>query len=613
VIVLRFTTGAADQSGTTQEVRTPRSEVVVGSDPTADVTLQHAGLDAKALKLRHVGDQVHVEMLASGKRITLAVGDEIAIGDLTMTLVELPPREDPNAFVFGGYEDDAELAQPRTFELSEPAGAPPPAIPRADVERPAPAGRSTRSGPGPTRTSQPPPERTRSPAPDAPAKAATQKAPAPKRAPTLTPAEKAALLKPLRFTDPSFGESLVTQLKRAPFFAFSVAFHTLLFLLLSLFDTTLALEPIREGPGALLANLMADEDELGQEVPEIDEDLGLPLPPSDLPDLPEDLPDDERPPPPEVEPPSPFRADMERLDKEVQPVDIGLMPGLRSASARSQRRKPKMPKADLKRTFSKGAAGSSNQRSAEIVRAALGSGRGGNGASLKDLQPEDILVISGSFDHIDKVLDALRLKYVRKSPWALTTPKLIDFSDYKIVFWNCGEAVGKKRLAAVAKRLQKFVRNGGYVFTTDWGVANVLAYAFPGYLKTNGNRAHLPEMVLPIQPAASARDHPLLEGVFRTGVQGKWWLEQASFDVAVGRKDAVTVLIESTMLQTTFNRSPAVAVTFHYGRGRVLHTMGHYYQEAGNLAGTLSAHRLALNFVLMRLDQDREAAARNGR
>jgi hypothetical protein len=76
--------------------------------------------------------------------------------------------------------------------------------------------------------------------------------------------------------------------------------------------------------------------------------------------------------------------------------------------------------------------------------------------------------------------------------------------------------------------------------------------------------------------------------------------------MAVGRKDAVTVLIECPMLSDTFNRSSAVAATFHYGRGRVLHTMGHYFQEAGNLVGTMAAHRLALNFVLMRLDQDRK-------
>ena len=73
------------------------------------------------------------------------------------------------------------------------------------------------------------------------------------------------------------------------------------------------------------------------------------------------------------------------------------------------------------------------------------------------------------------------------------------------------------------------------------------------------------------------------------------------------------MLIDSPMLKSQFNRSPIVAATFHYGRGRVLHTMGHYYQEAGNLAGTLSAHRLALNFVLMRLDQDRGGQRRNGR
>ena len=258
------------------------------------------------------------------------------------------------------------------------------------------------------------------------------------------------------------------------------------------------------------------------------------------------------------------------------------------------------------RTFTKGAAGSSNKESARIVRAALGGGRFGNGATLDDLDEDDILVVDGSFDDIHRVLDALRIKYVRKTPWSLLTPKPADFSTYKCIFWDCGESLGRRRMPSIGKKLREFVRNGGYLFTTDWGVANVLNYAFPGYLKTNGNKAHLPEMVLTIEAARSAKDHPLLEGVFHPGVKGKWWLEQASFDMSVGRKDAVTILIDCPMLRDSFNRSPAVAATFHYGRGRVLHTMGHYYQKAGNLAGTMSAHRLALNFVLMRLDQDRK-------
>ena len=92
--------------------------------------------------------------------------------------------------------------------------------------------------------------------------------------------------------------------------------------------------------------------------------------------------------------------------------------------------------------------------------------------------------------------------------------------------------------------------------------------------------------------------------MFHRGVQARWWLEQASFDIEPLRKRRSTVLIESPDLEDLFGRNPAVAVTFKYGRGRVLHVMGHYYQEAGNLAGTVSAQRLALNFVLMRLAKD---------
>ena len=66
----------------------------------------------------------------------------------------------------------------------------------------------------------------------------------------------------------------------------------------------------------------------------------------------------------------------------------------------------------------------------------------------------------------------------------------------------------------------------------------------------------------------------------------------------------MTVLIESPISRTCTVATPRWPSTFQYGRGRVLHVMGHYYQEAGNLAGTVSAHRLALNFVLMRLAND---------
>jgi len=591
VLVLRFTIGQ-----TTQEVRTPRGSVVVGSDPTADVTLQDAGLAARAFRLVREDTEVHLEILdASGVAageggLTLRVGDVVHVNGVEVALVGLLPTGSAAWPTFGGYED-APPSQ-RTFELSDAHPAPVSALASA-------------TGAAAVAAATPPPA-TPPPATPPPAGATTRASPAMRQRPPTrrpSPEEKAAALRPLKFPDPHFGTELVRQLKRTPFFAVSVAIHLLIFFAIFLFDTTAA-KPLRQGPGAVSASVSSTDDELGKQVPL--EDDGVPLDEMKLPDLPE-LELDETPPEtkPRPEPPSPFQTEIE--DAEPEPMDVGIMPGLRVVTARPRKRKPRMPAVNLNQKFTKGAAGTAMQRSADTIRAQLGRGRYGNAATLDDLTADDILVVSGSFDKIGRVLDALRLKYVRKAPWALSSPQPVSFSSFKIIFWNCGESLGRRRMAAIGKRLRTFVRKGGYLFTTDWGVANVLDYAFPGFVKTNGSKAQLPEMVLPIEPARSARNHPLLEGVFHDHVQGKWWLEQASFDISVGRPDRVTVLIESPMLRDTFNRSPAVAVTFHDGRGRVLHAMGHYYQEAGNLAGTISAHRLALNFVLMRLEQDRKA------
>ena len=41
----------------------------------------------------------------------------------------------------------------------------------------------------------------------------------------------------------------------------------------------------------------------------------------------------------------------------------------------------------------------------------------------------------------------------------------------------------------------------------------------------------------------------------------------------------------------------AVAVTFPYGRGRVLHMLGHVFQQEGNLRGAVIVQRLVVNYV----------------
>ena len=211
--------------------------------------------------------------------------------------------------------------------------------------------------------------------------------------------------------------------------------------------------------------------------------------------------------------------------------------------------------------------------------------------------------MTGSFDKIGRVLESLRLPYKRKNPYEVRDLTEADFETFKVIFWNCGDPLPQDDMTAVAKRLETFVRHGGYLFTTDWAIQHVLMRAFPGYVTSTGRGMSLPETIVDIEPARGSSDHPLLDGVFLPDVRGRWWLEELAFDVGIGPRGRghVEPLISSKMLHDTLGVSPYVAVTFKYGRGRVLHAMGHYFQEAGNVAGAVASQRLALNFVLERM------------
>ena len=79
----------------------------------------------------------------------------------------------------------------------------------------------------------------------------------------------------------------------------------------------------------------------------------------------------------------------------------------------------------------------------------------------------------------------------------------------------------------------------------------------------------------------------------------KWWLEQAGFEIR--RKPAFrgVRLIRSSYSVPAELAPGDLALVFAHGGGRVMHTMAHTDQDAGNLAGAVAAQRLMLNFLLM--------------
>jgi hypothetical protein len=220
--------------------------------------------------------------------------------------------------------------------------------------------------------------------------------------------------------------------------------------------------------------------------------------------------------------------------------------------------------------------------------------RGGGGRGLFGrLNRRDVLVVEGSYDHVETVLDLLGLQHERVNIKHLEKTR---FERRKVILINCSS---ESPSLGTVERLRRFVEQGGYLLTTDWGIENVLRRAFPEYLKPiqkGGRNVITPNEVISIKAVPRAKRHFLLSGT--TLADGaKWWLEESSYPFEILKPDEVELLIESEDLEEKYG-TRAVAATFRYGKGRVFHMLGHFYQKEGNLKGTFSTQRLTANFLI---------------
>lgn len=199
------------------------------------------------------------------------------------------------------------------------------------------------------------------------------------------------------------------------------------------------------------------------------------------------------------------------------------------------------------------------------------------------------------------------------------------------------------------KKLYQFVETGGYLFTEDLNIKEILIRKpFAGMI---ADTKTYPDQTVKIIPAPGALLHPYLKYVFEAppsindsdeGIRGEtrsvkpgdfrtdaeWKIDNDSPDIKVLKKDAVTVLIVSPKLRKTkqdkVENEGAVAVTWGYspqgvvitgnkaqgyqGGGRVLHVMSHFGKQRSKL-DEFALQNLILNF-LMELNERRPKAPR---
>ncbi len=289
--------------------------------------------------------------------------------------------------------------------------------------------------------------------------------------------------------------------------------------------------------------------------------------------------------------------------------------------------------------------------------------RAGELDRLRRGSDRDVLVVSGQYDRVQEVLDRLGIPYRTTTPDRLPNE---DLSRCLVLLVNCSDSYAtfamqpasvtslEKKIVSLEKeereirkmmarsqdpktvrRLQvelldvtsrsgdlrrqleaagaparliasvrDFVRGGGYLFTSDWGLT-ILEQAFPGYVRNGGNVG--PKTVGIVAHAGGER-HPLLEEVFPAGSASRkfrWEIDGSSYLVRVERPGEVETLVESPEVA----RHRAVAVAFSPQKddgtpraGRVLHVLSHFQKQATK-QGDYALQNLLLNFLLDRVKE----------
>jgi len=537
-----------------QTLRVEADKAFVGRSPSNTIVLKDAAASRKHCMLRITGGVVEILDLNSRhglkindqptNRAFLSVGDRVGIGCAEIRLDEIKTDEAAGAR-FGGYlDDDAHLYTMRSEESTGTAVATRPATGGVTA-----VATDAASEPTPT---DPRPETEESPA---------------------TPPRAAG----------SFADELYRVIRRTPAWGFSCLVHA--FLLLMLFQTPWVSPPDDRSENTFASGLsdggqlLEDVDPSGQDDTHFPEDI------PDEPDTPE-LPDTVDPiptPTREEAAPQPEPEKNEVIDLGANDLNVkvsGL--GVKSSVKIGQNSK-----------FGKDGSGDANKTASGLVLQGLG-GRGGRIARLLRLRPAaETVVVPGTYDRVEDVLDLFEIPYTIVKVRELRDT---DLSNVRTLFVNCSNEAFP---GDIAEKVGKWSHEGGYVFSTDWALENLIEKAFPRTIRpirVRGNQIKgTPEMVVGV--SAKLKHHFFLRGTGLEKNDAEWWLEDSTYPVRIVRSEMVEVLVESPVLKKKFG-SGAVAVTFRWGQGRVVHVMGHYFQKEGNLRGTFAMQKIITNFLV---------------
>jgi len=210
--------------------------------------------------------------------------------------------------------------------------------------------------------------------------------------------------------------------------------------------------------------------------------------------------------------------------------------------------------------------------SAKILKKRMGKERPEDLEILEKVKESSVIIVIGSYDRVENVLDMIKVPYV-----LIQTNEVdqIELKPDQILIINCPGNISDEGL----DKIKNFVKQGGFLFTTDWALLNILEKIFPEFVKYNQRPTG--DDCVAVQVVD--KSNKFLEGLFKADEEPIWWLESSSYPIVINDKKKVKVLVTSKEMEEKYGEAPIV-ITFDYGDGgTILHMTSHYYLQRAEL------------------------------
>lgn len=220
----------------------------------------------------------------------------------------------------------------------------------------------------------------------------------------------------------------------------------------------------------------------------------------------------------------------------------------------------------------------SERAAALLLEKRMETERPGDLALLRAAQGKNVVVVRGSMDHIEQVLAAARIRHTVIEPEQVAD---YDLNADQILMVNCPGVMPERSV----RRVEKFVRAGGLLYTTDWALLNVVQKAFPRTIVHNGGSTG--DHVTKVEVLADHDD--LMSNMLLTkGTKPEWWLEGGSYPIKILDPKRVEVLASSREMGRTYGAAPVV-VRFRWDDGEVIHVVSHFYRQMATRGPAVAA------------------------